>query len=224
MVFLHSHGVGTARAVRIFKTYGADAMQVMTENPYRLARDIRGIGFKTADAIAMKLGIEKTAAEPMTLATVLAALERSGALSATRLRDLRSAVKRIADLLGNEPEGHPARYGCDQSRARRHQPGCRRHDGQALRQHPLRLPGGAEGKRRQADRGGGEEDLEPELGRTFRAAVGPAGRISVCHGLPATRALRGLSPARSTISSSSASSLRSARDRCIEVQTGCTGK
>src|SRR5580698_260621 len=61
MVFLHSNGVGTARAVRIFKTYGADAVQVMTENPYRLARDIRGIGFKTADAIAMKLGIAKTA-------------------------------------------------------------------------------------------------------------------------------------------------------------------
>jgi hypothetical protein len=61
MVFLHSHGVGTARAVRIFKTYGADAIQVMTENPYRLARDIRGIGFRTADTIAMRLGIEKTA-------------------------------------------------------------------------------------------------------------------------------------------------------------------
>jgi exodeoxyribonuclease V alpha subunit len=61
MVFLHSHGVGTARAVRIYKTYGADAVQVMTDNPYRLARDIRGIGFKTADAIAMRLGIEKTA-------------------------------------------------------------------------------------------------------------------------------------------------------------------
>jgi exodeoxyribonuclease V alpha subunit len=61
MVFLHSNGVGTARAVRIFKTYGADAVQVMSENPYRLARDIRGIGFKTADAIAMKLGIEKIA-------------------------------------------------------------------------------------------------------------------------------------------------------------------
>lgn len=61
MVFLHSNGVGTARAVRIYKTYGSDAVQVMTENPYRLARDIRGIGFKTADAIAMKLGIQKTA-------------------------------------------------------------------------------------------------------------------------------------------------------------------
>ena len=61
MVFLHSHGVGTATAVRIYKTYGADAVQVMTENPYRLARDIRGTGFKTADAIAMKLGIGKAA-------------------------------------------------------------------------------------------------------------------------------------------------------------------
>ncbi len=61
MVFLHSHGVGTSRAVRIFKTYGADAIPVITANPYRLARDIRGIGFKTADAVAARLGIEKTA-------------------------------------------------------------------------------------------------------------------------------------------------------------------
>ena len=61
MVFLHEHRVGTARAVRIFKTYGTDAVQVMSENPYRLARDIRGIGFRTADLIAEKLGIEKTA-------------------------------------------------------------------------------------------------------------------------------------------------------------------
>ena len=61
MMFLHGHGVGTARAVRIFKTYGADAVQVMSENPYKLARDIRGIGFRTADAIAMRLGFEKAA-------------------------------------------------------------------------------------------------------------------------------------------------------------------
>jgi exodeoxyribonuclease V alpha subunit len=61
MIFLHSYGVGTSRAVRIFKTYGADAIRVISENPYRLARDIRGIGFKSADQIAGKLGIEKTA-------------------------------------------------------------------------------------------------------------------------------------------------------------------
>ncbi|TNC74188.1 SF1B family DNA helicase RecD2 [Rubellimicrobium roseum] len=61
MVFLHSHGVGTARAVRIFKAYGTESVAVMKENPYRLARDIRGIGFKTADMIAEKLGIERIA-------------------------------------------------------------------------------------------------------------------------------------------------------------------
>jgi len=61
MLFLHSNGVGTSRAVRIYKTYGADAVQLISENPYRLARDIRGIGFVTADQIAGKLGIEKTA-------------------------------------------------------------------------------------------------------------------------------------------------------------------
>ena len=61
MLFLHANGVGTSRAVRIYKTYGADAVQVISDNPYRLARDIRGIGFKTADQIAMKVGIDKDA-------------------------------------------------------------------------------------------------------------------------------------------------------------------
>src|SRR4051812_18249689 len=61
MLFLHSNGVGTSRAVRIYKTYGADAVRLVSENPYRLARDIRGIGFRTADQIAAKLGIEPTA-------------------------------------------------------------------------------------------------------------------------------------------------------------------
>jgi exodeoxyribonuclease V alpha subunit len=57
MVFLQSHGVGTARAVRIYKTYGDQAVDRVRENPYRLALDIHGIGFKTADAIAQRLGI-----------------------------------------------------------------------------------------------------------------------------------------------------------------------
>lgn len=59
MVFLQSHGVGTARAVRIFKTYGEEAVERVRENPYRLALDIHGIGFKTADTIAQRLGIPK---------------------------------------------------------------------------------------------------------------------------------------------------------------------
>lgn len=59
VVFLHAHGVGTARAVRIYKTYGKEAITKVRENPYRLALDIRGIGFKTADALAEKLGIPR---------------------------------------------------------------------------------------------------------------------------------------------------------------------
>jgi exodeoxyribonuclease V alpha subunit len=59
MVFLQSHGVGTSRAVRIYKTYGDAAVEKVRENPYRLALDIWGIGFKTADAIAQNLGIPR---------------------------------------------------------------------------------------------------------------------------------------------------------------------
>ena len=57
MVFLHSNGVSTSRAVRIFKTYGEDAIEKVQANPYALAKDIHGIGFKTADQIAQKIGI-----------------------------------------------------------------------------------------------------------------------------------------------------------------------
>lgn len=57
MVFLHSHGVGTSRAVRIYRTYGDFAIAKVTENPYHLARDIRGIGFRTADELGRRLGI-----------------------------------------------------------------------------------------------------------------------------------------------------------------------
>src|SRR5260370_5324833 len=61
MVFLHSHGVGTARAVRIYKTYGTEAITRVQENPDRLALDIHGIGFKTADTLAQRLGIPRDA-------------------------------------------------------------------------------------------------------------------------------------------------------------------
>jgi exodeoxyribonuclease V alpha subunit len=61
MAFLQGHGVSTSRAVRIYKTYGADAIPVVSANPYCLARDIVGIGFKSADLIAERLGVAKTA-------------------------------------------------------------------------------------------------------------------------------------------------------------------
>lgn len=57
MLFLQSHSVSPAYAVKIYKRYGHEAIEVVTENPYRLARDIFGIGFKTADRIAQAIGI-----------------------------------------------------------------------------------------------------------------------------------------------------------------------
>src|SRR5207237_2500267 len=59
MVFLQSHGVGTARAVRIYKTYGEQAIELVRANPYRLAGDIWGVGFRTADELAARLGIDR---------------------------------------------------------------------------------------------------------------------------------------------------------------------
>ncbi|MFH1067384.1 MAG: ATP-dependent RecD-like DNA helicase [bacterium] len=59
MLFLHSHGVTANRAMRIYKTYGESAIQRIRQNPYDLAQDVFGIGFKTADQIAARLGIAK---------------------------------------------------------------------------------------------------------------------------------------------------------------------
>jgi len=61
MLFLQDHGVGTNCAMLIFRAYGKDSLAVVKGNPYRLANDIVGIGFKTADTIAEKLGVAKDA-------------------------------------------------------------------------------------------------------------------------------------------------------------------
>jgi exodeoxyribonuclease V alpha subunit len=61
MLFLQSHGVSSGYATKIFKQYGNRSIAVVRENPYRLAADIYGIGFITADQIAAKLGIAKNA-------------------------------------------------------------------------------------------------------------------------------------------------------------------
>ena len=58
LLFLQPHGITPAYAVRIYRAYGADALGIVRENPYRLAMDIHGIGFVTADAAARKLGFE----------------------------------------------------------------------------------------------------------------------------------------------------------------------
>lgn len=59
MIFLQGHGVSPAFAQKIFKSYGDQSIKKVKENPYTLARDIFGIGFKTADAVAEKMGITK---------------------------------------------------------------------------------------------------------------------------------------------------------------------
>ena len=102
MVFLQSHGVSTARAVRIWKTYGSDAVPLVTANPYRLARDIRGIGFKIADQIAMKLGISSTSPQRARagLAWVLLEATNQGHCALPRERLLESATTLLAALVG----------------------------------------------------------------------------------------------------------------------------
>ena len=57
MIFLQGHGIGSAHAAKIFRQYGDNAIVIVRENPYQLAKDITGIGFRTADGIASKLGI-----------------------------------------------------------------------------------------------------------------------------------------------------------------------
>ncbi len=59
MIFLQGHGISTLFAVKIFKAYGDQAIKIVSDNPYRLAHDIYGIGFFSADKIALKMGFEK---------------------------------------------------------------------------------------------------------------------------------------------------------------------
>ena len=59
MLFLAEHGISSGRAIRIYRTYGQESIAKIKENPYRLADDIRGIGFKTADELAGKMGIDR---------------------------------------------------------------------------------------------------------------------------------------------------------------------
>ena len=98
MVFLRGHGVSAAFAARIVKKYGKDAINVVRTNPYRLAHEIWGIGFRTADAIADKLGIARDAPERLE-AGLLHALETSAEAGHMHLPDDELVVA-AADLLG----------------------------------------------------------------------------------------------------------------------------
>jgi exodeoxyribonuclease V alpha subunit len=78
MSFLHSFGVGTARAVRIYKTYGETAIEQVKANPYRLSTDIWGVGFRTADELARKLGLAHDAPQRIEAAVRHALQEAAG--------------------------------------------------------------------------------------------------------------------------------------------------
>ncbi len=78
MLFLQGHGVSAAYSTRIYRTYGQDAVKVVQENPYRLAQDVRGIGFITADKIARQMGIDEHSPHRAQAALEHLLLERAG--------------------------------------------------------------------------------------------------------------------------------------------------
>lgn len=102
MIFLQGHGIGSAHAAKIFKQYGETAIARVRENPYRLAKDIAGIGFKTADGIASKLGIARDSIHRLK-AGVIHTLERATDDGHTCLPDA-VLVPAAAELLEAEPQ------------------------------------------------------------------------------------------------------------------------
>jgi exodeoxyribonuclease V alpha subunit len=98
MLFLQSHNVSTGLAVRIFKRYGDDAVDIVRNDPYRLAREVYGIGFLTADKIARELGIAHDAPERVA-AGVAYELSRAADEGNSYLPEM-ELMKRAAALLG----------------------------------------------------------------------------------------------------------------------------
>jgi len=102
MIFLHEHGLSTARALRLYKNYGAEAVNVLRADPYQLAKDLSGVGFKTADEIARKMGCAEDSPQRID-AGILYALDQAesdGHCALPRERLLEVAV----GLLGVAPE------------------------------------------------------------------------------------------------------------------------
>ena len=101
MLFLHGHNVSTNLAVKIYKTYGDQALDVVQENPYQLAQDIYGVGFKTADKIAQDLGLPADHPSRLEAGLVYVLSEGVGNGHVFLPRD--EVVQTTAALLGVDP-------------------------------------------------------------------------------------------------------------------------
>ncbi len=101
MIFLQAHQVSTSLAVKIYKQYGDAAISIVRSDPYRLARDVFGIGFQTADTIAQRLGMPHDAPERVRAGLIhsLNAMTDEGHVFSTR----EQLVPRASEMLGVEP-------------------------------------------------------------------------------------------------------------------------
>lgn len=99
MVFLQDKGISGAFATRIFKQYGQQSVAIITENPYRIAQDIWGIGFKGADTIAQKLGFTIYSPERITAGIMFALTQNTnnGHLYAI-VEELKALTKKLLEL------------------------------------------------------------------------------------------------------------------------------
>lgn len=102
MTFLQTYGISNTLAIRIYETYGMNLYGVLRENPYRLAEDIHGIGFRIADEIAAKIGIH-TDSDYRIRSGILYTLQQAGADGHCYLPEER-LLERAGELLGLSPE------------------------------------------------------------------------------------------------------------------------
>jgi len=102
MLFLHSHGVSTNLAIKIFKQYGDQSLPVVREDPYRLARDIYGVGFKTADRIAQALGLSSDHPSRIEAGVIYALREMTD--DGHVYAPVTTLSERSVDLLGVQPD------------------------------------------------------------------------------------------------------------------------
>ncbi len=104
LVFLQGYGIGIGQAMRLYRRYGSDTIRVVQENPYRLAEDVFGIGFKTADKIARQLGLAEDAPERIQ-ASITYALGKASEQGHVFLPEdiLFERIREMLDISGEPP-------------------------------------------------------------------------------------------------------------------------